>query len=72
MFDKAVNTTINIEGMSCPHCVKRVQDTVSALKGVKKAKVDLATKSATVSFVESKISRDDIVNAVNALGFSAK
>ena len=72
MFDKAINTKIDIEGMSCPHCVKRVQDTLVGLKGVKKAKVDLASKSADVSFVESKISRDDLIKAVNALGFSAK
>ncbi|MBQ3100805.1 MAG: heavy-metal-associated domain-containing protein [Clostridia bacterium] len=72
MFGKSVDTKIDIDGMSCPHCVKRVQDTLNALKGVKKAKVDLASKSADVSYVESKISRDEIVNAVNHLGFCAK
>ena len=72
MFSKSVNTKIDIEGMSCPHCVKRVQDALNGLKGVKKAKVDLTSKSADVLFTESKISRDEIVKTVNELGFSAK
>jgi len=40
--------TIKIEGMSCGHCVARVKAALSALPGVAKADVDLATKSAAV------------------------
>lgn len=72
MFNKSLKTNIDIEGMSCLHCVKRVEDSVKSLKGVKSVKVDLASKSAEVSFVESKITRDQIVNAINSIGFSAK
>lgn len=72
MFDKSVNTIIKVEGMSCMHCAKRVEDAIKALKGVKKVKVDLAAKSASVDYVEKKVSRDDLVRAVCDSGFSAE
>ncbi len=39
--EKAV---VHIEGMSCGHCVMRVEKGVAALPGVKSAKVDLGKK----------------------------
>jgi len=72
MFERSVNTTVKIKSMSCMHCVKRVEDTLKALKGVKKVKADLASGSASVDYVESKISRDELVKAVNEAGFSAQ
>lgn len=49
--------TLKIEGMSCAHCVARVEKALNAIKGVK-AKVDLSKKTATVT------SADEISDAV--------
>jgi len=43
-----MNKTIYIEGMSCEHCVKRVEKALNNLKGVS-AKVSLADKKAEVT-----------------------
>ncbi|MDR2105531.1 MAG: heavy-metal-associated domain-containing protein [Deferribacteraceae bacterium] len=40
--------TIFIEGLSCQHCVHRVEDALNALDGVK-AVVELASNSAAVT-----------------------
>ena len=40
--------TVLIEGMSCGHCVKRVETALKEVSGVKAVAVDLAKKSATV------------------------
>ncbi len=72
MFDKSVNTVLSVEGMSCMHCAKRVEDALKALKGVKKVKVDLSAKVADVDYIEAKISRDELVKAVCDAGFSAQ
>lgn len=40
--------TVLIEGMSCGHCVKRVEAALKEVSGVKAVAVDLAKKSATV------------------------
>lgn len=41
-------TVLNVEGMMCEHCAARVEKALSAVAGVKKVKVDLAAKTATV------------------------
>lgn len=43
--------TIHIEGMSCSHCSDRVERLLNAIEGVS-AKVDLASKTATVEAAE--------------------
>lgn len=48
---------IEIEGMSCEHCVAKVTKALNAIEGVE-AKVDLKKKSAVVSLskdVEDKV-----------------
>ena len=39
-----------VEGMHCGHCAARVEKALSALSGVKGAKVDLASKKATIKY----------------------
>lgn len=41
-------TQLNVEGMTCEHCVKAVQGALERLPGVDRAEVDLAAGSATV------------------------
>lgn len=40
--------TIFIEGMSCGHCVKAVEDALKELEGVKSVNVDLEGKKAEI------------------------
>lgn len=51
MFDKTETLTLQVEGMTCPHCVQHVQEALKAVKGVKSAKVSLEAKSAQVTYV---------------------
>ena len=45
--------TLNVEGMSCGHCVKAVESSVGALNGVSSVKVDLEGKKVDVEFNRS-------------------
>ncbi len=56
---------LTIEGMACGHCSARVEAALNALPGVK-AKVDLATKTATVKGSDDK---DALVRAVTEAGY---
>lgn len=47
-FKKEESIVLNVEGMMCEHCKARVEKALSAVPGVKKVKVDLAAKKATV------------------------
>lgn len=43
---------INVKGMSCKHCVNRIQDGFLALDGVKKAKVNLKKQQVAVALIK--------------------
>ena len=60
--------TIKIEGMSCAHCSGRVEKALNALAGIK-AKVDLASKTATVTS-EADINDLQIAAAVKDAGYA--
>ena len=46
-----MNTTVlKVEGMSCEHCVKAVENAVKALNGIESVHVSLAEKTATVVY----------------------
>jgi copper chaperone len=60
-------TILNVEGMSCEHCVKAVTNAVSALSGVGEVKVDLDTNTVTVSY--QNVSLDSIKEAIEEEGY---
>jgi len=43
---------IYIKGMTCDHCVRRVENSLKAIEGVSFVKVDLQGKVATVELID--------------------
>ena len=66
---KKQTVLLSVDGMMCSHCAAKVEKGLKALKGVKDVKVDLAEKKVEAVVVDKAPS--ELVNAVNALGFSA-
>jgi copper ion binding protein len=62
-------TKINVDGMSCQHCVKAVTDAVSAVPGVKKVKVSLKAKTADVAYDADTTTLETIVSAITGAGY---
>lgn len=61
------STILKVEGMSCGHCVKSVE---TALKNIgASGKVDLASKSVSVEYDESKLNLDAIKEAIEDQGY---
>lgn len=58
---------LTVEGMMCEHCKARVEQALSAVSGVKKVKVDLAAKTATVYGTAAE---EALVAAVKEAGYS--
>ncbi|MHB8836361.1 MAG: cation transporter [Candidatus Methylomirabilia bacterium] len=73
LFDKddGEKAVVHIEGMSCGHCVMRVEKGVAALPGVKSAKVDLGKKEGTFAFDPKLVSADAIKAKINEIGYKA-
>lgn len=59
---------IYIEGMSCGHCVKHVEEALKELNGVRKASVDLQKKLAIVE-ANDTVSDDAIKSAIDEAGY---
>lgn len=59
---------IYIEGMSCAHCSRRVENALNELDGVS-ATVNLEEKSATLTLTKD-VSADAIKEAVEDAGFT--
>lgn len=62
---------IPVEGMSCIACAARVKKTVASLAGVGDVKVSLAERNARVLFDPSRVAPDQLVAAINGLGYRA-
>lgn len=68
MFGNKITKTIFIEGMSCGHCSKRVEDALKAVKGVKAVTVILEEKKAEVT-LKSDVANEILKTAVEDVGF---
>lgn len=62
--------TINVDGMSCQHCVMRVRKALEALSGITSMNVEVGKVS--VSFDEAKVSQKDIEAAITRAGYKVK
>jgi copper ion binding protein len=65
-----MKTVLNIEGMSCEHCVKHVTEALKGIAGVKSAKVNLKNKRAEVNHDEN-VTLDAMKAAVSEAGYEA-
>lgn len=68
---RSVSCRISIEGMTCMSCVRNIESTVSRVDGIESIEVSLEKKSADVKYNPVKISREQIVGAIDDMGFDA-
>ncbi len=61
---------ITVEGMSCGHCKKAVEEAVRALPGIQSADVDLEAKLLIVEFDVTKTTLLKIKEAVEEEGYT--
>ncbi len=61
----------NVTGMTCAACQANVTRCVSRLPGVSEVNVSLLANSMTVSYDETAVTENDIVQAVTKIGYGA-
>ena len=67
---ETVSVTISVEGMMCNRCAAHVEGALTALRGVKSAKVDLAAGNVTVTSVG--VDEQKLRDAITAAGYQVK
>lgn len=63
---------VSVEGMTCQSCVRSIQDNMQLRTGIISIKVSLENKSAEVKYDSARTNPQEIVDAIEDLGFNAK
>ncbi len=68
----AKTVTLAVENMTCAACPITVRKALEKVPGVAQAKVDLDTKTATVTFDPAKAKVEDLTWATTEAGYPSK
>lgn len=63
---------LDVKGMTCGGCTSSVQRAITGLKGVEKVEVTLQPGSATVEADPARVTAQQIVSTLAAMGFEAR
>ena len=61
--------TLQVEGMSCGHCVSSIEDNVGEINGVKSITVKLEDGKVEVEFDSNKVTINNVKNEIEELGY---
>ncbi len=66
--------TLNLETLTCPSCLQKINNALKGLDGVDKDSVNVMFNSSKVKveFDETKIKVEDITKSIDKLGFEVK
>ncbi|MCM3790796.1 copper chaperone CopZ [Domibacillus indicus] len=62
-------TTLNVQGMSCGHCIKAIEDSVGKLGGVSSVQVDLQANKVDVEYDTNQVSIEKIKETIDDQGY---
>ncbi|WP_040980563.1 MULTISPECIES: copper chaperone CopZ [Oceanobacillus] len=63
------NVTLNVQGMSCGHCISSIEGNVGELNGVESVKVHLQDGKVDVSFNPKQVELKDIREVIEEQGY---
>ena len=66
------NVTLNVQGMSCGHCVKSIEGSVGSLAGVEQVTVNLQNATVDVAFNEAQVTVEQIKETIDDQGYDVK
>ena len=62
---------LNVEGMMCPHCKKRVEDTISTFENVINVEASLEKNNVTITY-QNELNIESVIEKVSAQGYPCK
>jgi P-type Cu+ transporter len=68
---ESAKRVLQIEGMTCAACAKRIEKVTSKLDGVLESSVNYATEKLSIGFEPSKVRVSDIKQAIEKAGYKA-
>lgn len=61
--------TLNVNGMSCEHCVKSIKNGLLEKNGIAFVEVSLKTKTVKVDYSEVLITSNEIRHVIEEIGY---
>ena len=71
VLDQTASCQLDIGGMTCASCVRRIEKALVKLDGVTSAQVNLATEVASVTYEPGVVDVDALTRAVTSAGYTA-
>ena len=67
-----MNKILNVDGITCEHCVDTIKEAVGILVGVLRVDVDIAQKQVVVEFDEKLAKPADLIDKIEEVGFEVR
>ncbi len=67
-----MTTILNVEGMSCEHCVRAITEAVKGLEGIQSVAVDLKAGTVSVEHDPDLSSVEKIISEIEDQGYDVK
>lgn len=64
------HVTLKVEGMSCGHCVKAIESSVTQISGVDNVQVHLENGTVDVEFNKDVVEIEQITNTIEEQGYT--
>jgi len=65
-------TTLQLETLTCPSCLQKIENAVKNLDGIESVKVLFNASKAKVTHDEDAVTKEDIKKAVETVGYEVK
>ena len=67
-----MNKILNVDGITCEHCVDTIKKAVGILDGVYSVDVDVEKKQVVVEFDEKLAKPEDLIHKIEEIGFEVR
>jgi len=67
-----MNKILNVDGITCEHCVDTIKEAVEILDGVFSVDVDVEKKQVVVEFDEKIAKAEDLIDKIEEVGFKVR
>ena len=69
---ESMNKILNVDGITCKHCVDTIKEAVEILDGVFSVDVDIEKKQVVVEFDEKIAKPEDLIDKIEEVGFKVR
>ena len=67
-----MNKILNVDGITCEHCVDTIKEAVETLDGVLRVDVDIEKKQVVVEIDEKMSKPEDLIDKIEEVGFKVR